>query len=277
MGINILGTEYVTVKQLDNDDKDTVELVRGGGRLLVLRTMNGNISSYTALKKIVLPFLPKIEFAEFDGERTIVLEEYIPGGRDIVSLTEEKDIVAAFCELCDVLCALHSRGIVHRDIKPSNILIAPDGHIRLIDFDASRRFDDSKDGDTRCLGTKGYAPPEQFGYSQTNAASDIYSLGVTLKTVLGSKAEKRKYKRIIRKCTEFDPQNRFQSAASVKKALSSNGASLILPALILAAVLPFAVYFGERVYDDEADSITNTAPTETVSVQRLYKPKPPPP
>lgn len=267
MGINILDTEYLPIRQLDKDDKGTVELVRAGDRQYVLRTMNGNVSSYTALKKIASPYLPKIEYAAFDGEKTIVLEEYIYGGKDILSLAEEKDIVSAFCELCDVLGVLHSHGIVHRDIKPSNILIAPDGHIRLIDFDASRRYDDSKHSDTRCLGTKGYAPSEQFGYSQTNAASDIYSLGVTLKTVLGDRAEKRKYRRIIRKCTEFDPKNRYQSAAAVKKALKSGGAALVIPAVLLAAALTCALYFFGDIYIEEPESMTETTslPSETTS------------
>ncbi|MGN0586846.1 MAG: serine/threonine protein kinase [Oscillospiraceae bacterium] len=267
MGTNILDTEYLTVRQLDKDDKGTVELVRAGDRQFILRTMEGNVSSYTALQKIASPFLPKIEYAAFDGEKTVVLEEYIIGGKDILTLTEEKDIVSAFCELCDVLGVLHSHGIVHRDIKPSNILIAPDGHIRLIDFDASRRYDDSKSGDTRCLGTKGYAPPEQFGYSQTNAASDIYSLGVTLKTVLGDRAEKRKYRRIIRKCTEFDPKNRYQSAAAVKKALKFSGAALVMPMLLLAAVLTCVLCFFWNIYIEEPESTTETAslPSETTS------------
>lgn len=256
MGINILGTEYIPIRQLDSDDKGTVELVRAGDRQYVLRTMHGNISSYPALRKIESPYLPKIEYAAFDGEKTVVLEEYIPDGKNISALTEERDVISAFCELCDVLDVLHSHGIVHRDIKPSNILIAPDGHIRLIDFDASRCYDDSKDNDTRCLGTKGYAPPEQFGYSQTNAASDIYSLGVTLKTVLGDRADKKKYSRIIRKCTEFDPKNRYQSAAGVKRALRYSGASFIMPLLLLAAVLTFAVYFGEYIYNEETESVS---------------------
>lgn len=268
MGIKILEKEYLPVRVLDKDDRGTVEVVRSGDVQYVLRTMDGNISSYTALQKIASPYLPKIEYAAFDGDKTVVLEEYISGEKDISSLTEEKDIISAFCELCDVLGVLHSHGIVHRDIKPSNILIAPDGHIRLIDFDASRRYDDSKDSDTRYLGTKGYAPPEQFGYSQTSAASDIYSLGVTLKTVLGDKAEKKKYRRIIRKCTEFDPKNRYQTAAGVKRVLKRSGRTFLAPcALSAAAVLICALCFFGDIYvrEPENTSSESVSTTETAS------------
>ena len=57
--------------------------------------------------------------------------------------------------------------------------------MRLIDFDASRSIKEGAGEDTKLLGTKGYAPPEQFGYGQTDARSDLYSLGVTLQELLG--------------------------------------------------------------------------------------------
>lgn len=258
MDINEVKSKYTTVRVLDKDEKGIIEVVRCGEKLFVLRTMNGNISPYIALKKIPSPFIPKIEYAASDGEKTVVVEEYIEGGKDISSLTDEKSIVSAFCELCDVLTLLHSRGIVHRDIKPSNILIAPDGHIRLIDFDASRRYDESKDNDTRYLGTKGYAPPEQFGYSQTNAASDIYSLGVTLKTVLGKRSDKRKFRYVIRKCTEFDPKNRYQSTAAVKRALKFNY-GFDLPAILFAlAAAGGSVYLGSFIYNSDLEMPAET-------------------
>ena len=268
MDINEIKNKYTVVRLLDKDEKGTIEVVGYEGRNLVLRTMNGRISSYKALLKISSPYLPKVEFAEYENGKTIVVEEYIEGERKIASLTDEKAIISAFCELCDVLTVLHSRGIIHRDIKPSNVLIAPDGHIRLIDLDASRYYDDSKDSDTRYLGTKGYAPPEQFGYSQTNATADIYSLGVTLKNVLGENAEKRKFSRIIRKCTEFDPKNRYPSAAAVKKALLASNMSF-LPMILVgsAAVIAFILFFIPAQLPTVPENIDlSTAAAETITV-----------
>lgn len=269
MDINEIKNKYTAVRLLDKDEKGTIEVIRSEGKNFVLRTMNGRISSYKSLLKISSPYLPKIELAEYENGKTIVVEEYIEGERNIASLTDEKAIISAFCELCDVLTVLHSRGIIHRDIKPSNVLIAPDGHIRLIDLDASRYYDDSKDSDTRYLGTKGYAPPEQFGYSQTNATADIYSLGVTLKNVLGDKAEKRKFSRIIRKCTEFDPKNRYPSTAAVKKALLASNMSF-LPMILIgsAAVIAFILYLLPAQLPAEPENIdlgTSAAETSTVS------------
>ena len=69
--------------------------------------------------------------------------------------------------MCDGLKFLHGLGIIHRDIKPSNLILQAGKIIRLLDFDAARIFKVDKDEDTQYLGTKGYAPPEQFGFRQT--------------------------------------------------------------------------------------------------------------
>ena len=70
--------------------------------------------------------------------------------------------------------------IVFRDLKPSNIMISRDGKVKLIDFGIARFFKQEKNADTFVYGTPGYAAPEQYGTSQTDVRSDIFSLGATL-------------------------------------------------------------------------------------------------
>ncbi len=238
---------YQIVKELDNDENSVVELVEDKcGKRFIRRIIYGKIEVYLILSKLSHRFLPKIEFAEFDGEKTIIIEEYIENIGDFSCLESEREITNSLYELCDVLEFVHKNGIIHRDIKPSNVLIANDGHIRLIDFDAARQHKEKASNDTRYLGTKGYAAPEQFGFSQTDLTADIYALGVTMKTVMGKLANKRKYRSIIRKCTEFDPVNRYQSAAAVKTSLmfgkrryciEAAAALLICTAVIIGAGL----------------------------------------
>ncbi|MBR4904092.1 MAG: protein kinase [Selenomonadaceae bacterium] len=122
--------------------------------------------------------------------------------------------------MCDGLKELHEQKIIHRDIKPSNMILQGE-RIRLIDFDAARIFKEGKESDTKLLGTKGYAPPEQFGHGQTDNRSDIYSLGVTMKTLLGENCDGR-LKKILDKCTELDPKNRFQNVDELKLALTAD-------------------------------------------------------
>jgi len=86
-----------------------------------------------------------------------------------------------FWQVVDVLVYLHRHvpPIIFRDLKPGNIMVTRTGVIKLIDFGIARFFKHDGSGDTRALGTPGYAPPEQYGRSQTDVRSDIYALGVT--------------------------------------------------------------------------------------------------
>ena len=66
-------------------------------------------------------------------------------------------------------------------MKPSNIMLRSDGSVVLIDFGTAREFKERHVADTTCLGTQGYAAPEQFGgMGQTDERTDIYSLGATM-------------------------------------------------------------------------------------------------
>ena len=150
--------------------------------------------------------------------------------------------------MCCLFGIVDSHGILHRDIKPSNLLLAADGHIRLIDFDAAREEKPNVDSDTRLLGTKGYAPPEQYGFAQTDARADIYAVGVTMKQLLGKQAEKRPYRHILRKCTEFAPKRRYATAKALLWALKTRTLQLCLPWLIAAAVLLIAGTFAYALF-----------------------------
>jgi serine/threonine protein kinase len=97
-----------------------------------------------------------------------------------------KEVVRIGIELCDVLEYLHTHTpqIIFRDLKPLNIMLTPKGHICLIDFGIARHFKQEQTKDTAYYYSVGYAPPEQYGQSQTSPLSDIYSLGATLHQML---------------------------------------------------------------------------------------------
>ena len=254
------------VKELHRSEKSVVTLVTDPdtGIRYVRKELRGSHSIYQQLQALPHPYLPKILWVEQHQDSITLLEEYIAGANLAEIKLPEKQVVSLMEELCEALVFLHNRGILHRDIKPSNLLLAADGHIRLIDFDAAREEKPSSDSDTRLLGTKGYAPPEQYGFAQTDARADIYAVGVTMKQLLGKRAEKRPYRHILHKCTEFAPKRRYQTAEALLRALKTRAIQLWLPCLVAAAVLLIVGAFAWWYHSNQAEITETRYPDEAL-------------
>lgn len=235
--------EYEEIKLLKQSEKSVVHLVRemNGEQLYIRKELKGRHLVYSELQNLTHPYLPRLYAVILSDDSTTVLEEYIEGSTIGSKELSNRQFLNIVRELCSVLEYLHGKGIIHRDIKPSNIIIAKDGHIRLIDFDAARMPKDDLEQDTMLLGTRGYAPPEQYGFSQTDERADIYAMGVTLEQILGEKARKPRYKKILSKCTNLDPDKRYQSVRQVKIAFSHvKQRGLCVAAAALLVILIFA-------------------------------------
>ena len=226
------------------------ELVTDSTNAVYIRkTVNGTGLPYRALEQMNINGLPKIYYcAEADG-KTYVVEEYINGVNlqdelEQGKIFHEKQVLQIALQLCDVLLAIHSKGILHRDIKPGNILLQ-NGSVWLIDFGAAKIVSGDKTQDTRILGTPGFAPPEQYGFSTTDTRSDIYALGKTMQALLGEKYNGR-LNGVIVKCTQFDPQKRIASVAELKKLLlqtQSSSKNRVATAVAVLAILAGGYYY----------------------------------
>lgn len=169
---------------------------------------------YKNLEKIPHKSIPYIEYVLEKSGRTMIVQEHINADNleNILQskyIFTEKEIVNIAIQVCEGLSFLHQHQIIHRDIKPSNILIDSRRMIYLIDFDAACLLNTSND--IPRLGTVGYASPEQYGFAPPDERSDIYALGITLRVLLG-KDYNGHLSNIINKCTEFNPQHRYQNA-----------------------------------------------------------------
>ncbi len=133
-------------------------------------------------------------------------------------------------EICRVLEVLHHETppVIHRDLKPENLLVTPGGRVRLIDFETARFHKPDQDTDTVNIGTRGYAPPEQFGYGQTDFRTDVYAVGKILEYMVTGKCGKeaawtdrrgKAFGKIIRRCCAYDPSRRYADAEKLKRAL----------------------------------------------------------
>lgn len=196
------------------------------------------------LKKLNHPNLPSIIDVIDREDCFLIVMDYIEGNTLSDALKVKKrldcqDVIEWAKQLCDVLEYLHTRqpAIIYRDMKPSNVMLKPDGTVMLIDFGIAREFKEQNVEDTTCLGTRGYAAPEQFGgHGQTDARTDIYCLGATIyHLVTGHNPCDPPYEmypirhwdpsfssgleKIILKCTQKNPDDRYQSCAELLYAL----------------------------------------------------------
>ena len=197
------------------------------------RAVYASVSESAILKALHHDGIPAF-LDEFSDEKTLcVVREYIEGTPLNQWLLfnralSQQESVALCVKLCDLLGYLHQQKppVIHRDLKPQNIVIRPDNTVALIDFDIARLYDAAARTDTQFIGTRAYAPPEQYGFSQTDARADIYSLGVLLCFLLTGETDvknaaiaDRGLATVVRRCAAFAPEQRYQSAADVKKAL----------------------------------------------------------
>lgn len=231
--VNEKANKIWAIKEVRKDGVQNFEVVKQN---LIVET--------ELLKRFNHPNLPSI-IDVIDGDGTfLIVMDYIEGNSlskalETSGAQSQEDVIEWSKQLCDVLGYLHSRKppIIYRDMKPSNVMLKPDGNVSLIDFGTAREFKSSSVEDTTCLGTQGYAAPEQYGgHGQTDARTDIYCLGATMyHLVTGHNPSTPPYEmypirqwnpmlssgleEIIIKCTQRNPSDRYQSCAELLYAL----------------------------------------------------------
>ena len=235
LAINEKANKPWAIKEVRKDGIQNFEVVR---QSLIVET--------DLLKKLKHDNLPSIIDIIDQDDNFLIVMDYIEGitlDKVIKEYGPQKqdDVVNWAIQLCDVLCYLHTRKppIIYRDMKPSNVMLKYDGSVVLIDFGTAREYKERASGDTACLGTQGYAAPEQFGgQGQTDARTDIYCLGATMYHLLtGHNPSEPPYEMypitywdaslssglegIILKCTQKNPEDRYQTAEELMYALQN--------------------------------------------------------
>ncbi len=217
--------ELENIMTIHSSEKSEIILGESEGKQYIKKTGEVSHEAVQKIARINSPYIAKIcEFGE-----NYIITEYAEGFPLSERKIPAKKVFEVALELCDALAVLHEQNIIHRDVKPSNIILCNDGHIKLIDFDAARIKKTTTDKDTRFVGTDGFAPPEQYGFMQTDERSDIYSFGVTIKLLLAEDYARSPYKRVIERCIRFNPEQRYFSIKAVKSALKR---SRIMPFFI---------------------------------------------
>jgi serine/threonine protein kinase/cytochrome c-type biogenesis protein CcmH/NrfG len=234
------------------------------------------------------PRIPSLILSFQERGNYYFVMEFVPGRslekilEDSKAPIDEDQVIIWMMQVCEALSYIHSRTppIILRDLKPGNVMVTPDGNVQLIDFGIARKFDPNKRTNTENLGTISYASPEHLGsitapgqkrsamnpgkLVQTDARSDIYSLGATMYHLLtnhepdpiqtppsGSILAKNPRLRTVRignrvvcpveqviiKAMQQEPANRFQNAEAMRAALqhclpnSATPATVQIPAI----------------------------------------------
>ncbi len=265
--------------------------------------VNSLLAEANLMKGLDHASLPRIVDI-IDNQNTIfVVMDYIEGESLDKVLKEygaqpEELVIGWAKQLCDALSYLHLQKppIIYRDMKPANIMLKPEGNIKIIDFGIAREYKEQNLADTTVLGTRGYAPPEQYS-GQTDARSDIFALGMTMHHLLTG-IDPRNHESyvpvrqwnpelsegielIIDKCVEPAAENRYQNCQDLlydlehpelitkgyktrqKRKLKAFISSVVLSVLCLCSGI-FCGMASANISNNNYDMLISTSPASSL-------------
>ena len=237
---------YKVITPINESHKVYLVRHQESGRFYVKKILDVySADVYRDLQEHPIPGLPRIIDSCEDNGSLIIIEEFISGLtlRDKIDFTSTKpcdfetinicDVLTIeqighyMINLCEILERLHSHNppLVHRDLKPSNIMITSCDNVVLLDFNAARFYTgiDGRESDTKLLGTKGYAAPEQYGFGESSPQTDIFSVGKIIQECVNaftsqnsdsenSSLKENVFSDVIQRCTHYPSVRELKEA-----------------------------------------------------------------
>ena len=235
-----MGNVWLASDLLLNKNWAVKEILKSSDEFKASVNSDGTLTEVEILTMLDNPYAPRIVDKIENSEIIAVIMDYIEGENLLQVHAKEgrqdevKVVEWAVC-ICDLLSFLHTlpQPVIYNDVKPENIILKADGNIKVIDYGIAKipnRYPNKTP-----IGTKGYASPEHYK-GETDARSDIYSLGITMYQLLTGDnpcvkgfnpkplaefipSANSKLQEIISKATDRDPKKRYQSAAELRAVL----------------------------------------------------------
>lgn len=215
------------------------------------------LSEAKALGRLDHPNIVRVYNVDEDAGTVYIAMEFIEGEPLNEVMQKKKfspgEIIEFGITVAEALDYAHQKGIVHRDVKPSNILVRPEGRLKITDFGIARIEDPEGHQQTQAgeiLGTPAYMSPEQVESKPVDGRSDLFSLGIILyelstgtrpfkgenlasvfnAIIKGSPSQIREaapaipeeLSKIIMKCLEKSPDERFKTGRELAEALKDS-------------------------------------------------------
>ena len=211
------------------------------------KKLNAKIAKEARILRMLAddPAVPEVHEVIEVKKKSVLIQEFVEGKTLLEVIErelEEQEVASVLTQLIDVVSHAHELRIIHRDIKPENIIVRPDGTIKLLDFGAAKELREKGMSDT-VTGSRPFMSPEQI-MGQSQRRSDVWALGVVMYVLytgmfpyyhevekvlmdmilelpppLPSKHNEDldpEIERIILKCLEKDPENRYADAGALK-------------------------------------------------------------
>jgi len=153
---------------------------------LLEQSQNFVFKEVSLLQRLNFPGLPVFIESFSDREENVIITDYNEGNPlseklDKEPSCSEEEVMVFLNKLLPILDYLHSQTppVIYRDLQPKNIFYDSKGDLFLTKYEAARTYKADKIKDTIIHSSRGYSPPEQaFGKGQSDARSDIYSVGM---------------------------------------------------------------------------------------------------
>jgi serine/threonine protein kinase len=255
-----MGGSMLEIGHLLDDKYEVIKIIGSGGMGKVYLCKNIRLDNFWAiketekcdnvsidilsecniLKNLSHSGIPRIVDIFYEKNYVYLVEDYVEGKTLFEFIkdnqkTELETFKTIILKISDIIEYLHELNppIIYRDLKPSNIIINSIGKVFLVDFGISKIYKVDSDSDTICMGSSGYAAPEQRGLAQSCKQTDIYGMGMVMYFMITGKVPftgaeplfdenydrniNKDVIRIIKKCVQPEIKHRYASVYELKK------------------------------------------------------------